>query len=200
MTAGLAYCSAMRVVSLEALAALSAILGLEACVAPTVSADGGAESDAALRDASDERAIDVVQSDAARARDAAVVDATGREASSETSDARSVDPGTCGAAVRACFCGCGTSASCQQGCIAGDEDCGFCVLDAASMCCPAESMALFDCIDRTGCETPACLSAMCAAEQNTFNACTTRRQSTDAACIARFRACLGLDFPAVVCE
>lgn len=131
-------------------------------------------------------------------RDGAPGDAT-RTDGGAPGDAPAVDTGMCGDPVRTCFCGCGSNATCQQGCINSNEDCSFCVLDAAAMCCPMESMAFFDCLDRTGCEDQSCINSMCGREQSAFNVCVTRRQTSDPACVGHVRVCLGADYPSIQC-
>ncbi len=110
-----------------------------------------------------------------------------------------IDPGMCGASVRACLCGCGMAATCQNNCIARDDDCGFCVYVAATRCCRDESTVFDNCIDASMCTDDACIRLRCGDEQRRFETCFAAMQVSDDACRAEMRACLGSDYPMVRC-
>jgi hypothetical protein len=163
--------------------------------------------DATLDDAPDAVTPDVSAMDAAldvardvareAARDATV--ATDVAPDAAVVDDVPIDPGMCGPLTRMCLCDCGGGATCQNACIARNDDCGFCVYTAATRCCPDESRVFDDCIDRNMCADEGCIAARCGAEQRRFEACFGVAQTSEESCRREMRGCLGSDYPMIRC-
>lgn len=170
-------------------------------VAPAADAQDVSVVDAAPDIAAD-ITTDIVRPNTSDAATDATPDADDAADAPDATDASAdvvIDPGMCGPGVRRCFCDCAGNGVCTNGCIARDIDCGGCIYNAATRCCPDLGRVFESCIDTSMCADDACIARVCGAEQRAFESCFAALQMSDDRCRAEMRVCLGPDFPMIQC-
>jgi hypothetical protein len=141
-----------------------------------------------LRDATVDASLDTLRDTAAEA-----------QGDARLSEDVVIDPGSCGPLTRVCLCACGSTVPCQNACIARNDDCAFCIFEAATRCCPDEWRVLDECITRNMCADEPCIQSRCGVDQRRLENCFAAAQVSDESCRAAMRVCLGSDYPMIRC-